>query len=322
MAAQDNLKCFAIAGRTASGAATAVDDVDQEELRLPLTALLTPGYLPNLLTQAANPNAFRVRQNTGTDMNVLIGSGTTKVDGYVLLGGVAGQGAYAIRLDATTKAVAVPATDVTNPARYGVYAFIDDTAYSGDPSRAYANVTCIRGTPAGSPVTPTALAVWSASALLWEFQLPANATAVTNTILDAGTDQRAPAGPAAVATVAQATASVGPFTVAETTVVSVTRPIKSTRAYRISYTFPCSCDVLAQIGVKLTDLSNTALITRSRVINSTSVPEQFTAVEYITGVTATGFRMRVVRQSGSGNVTLPMSATSPATLIVDDLGPP
>jgi hypothetical protein len=190
MAAQDNLKCFAIAGRTASGAATAVDDVDQEELRLPLTALLTPGYLPNLLTQAQNPNAFRVRQNTGTDMNLLVGSGTTKVDGYVLLGSVAGQGAYIIRLDATTKTVAVPATDPTNPARYGVYAFIDDTAYSGDASRAYANVTCIRGTPAGSPVTPTALAAWSASALLWEFQLPANATAVTNTILDAGTDRR------------------------------------------------------------------------------------------------------------------------------------
>jgi hypothetical protein len=50
MAAQDNLKCFAIAGRTASGAATAVDDVDQEELRLPLTALLTPGYTQNLQT--------------------------------------------------------------------------------------------------------------------------------------------------------------------------------------------------------------------------------------------------------------------------------
>jgi predicted metalloprotease with PDZ domain len=86
-------------------------------------------------------------------------------------------------------------TDATNPARYGVYAFIDDTAYSAaTPSRAYANVTCIRGTPAGSPVTPTALAAWSASALLWEFQLPANATAVTNTILDAGTDRRVRSG--------------------------------------------------------------------------------------------------------------------------------
>jgi hypothetical protein len=190
MAAQDNLKVSYIAGRTASGSATAVDDVDQEELRLPIGALLTPGYLHNLQTQATSANAFQVRQNTGTDMNVLVGSGTTKVDGYVLLGSVAGQGAYILRLDAATKTVAVPAADATNPARYGVYAFIDDTAYSGDASRAYANVTCIRGTPAGSPVTPTALAVWSASALLWEFQLPANATAVTNTILDAGTDRR------------------------------------------------------------------------------------------------------------------------------------
>lgn len=192
MAAQDNLKVYAIAGRTASGAATAVDDVDQEELRLPVGALLTPGYLPNLLTQAANLNSFKVRQNTGSDMNLKVGSGTSKVDGYVLLGGVAGQGAYILRLDATTKTVSVPAADATNPARYGVYAFIDDTAYSGDASRAYANVTCIRGTPAGSPATPGPLAAWSAYALLWEFQLAANATAVTNTILDAGIDRRQP----------------------------------------------------------------------------------------------------------------------------------
>lgn len=197
MAAQDNLKVFAIAGRTASGAATAVDDVDQEELRLPIGALLTKGFLPNLLTQAANANAFRVRQNTGSDMNLLVGSGTSKVDGYVVLGTVAGQGAYILRLDATTKTVSVPATDATNPARYGVYAYIDDTAYSGTASRAYANVSCIRGTPAGSPTTPGPLAAWSAYVLLWEFQLPANASAVTNTILDSATsfDRRVPSSP-------------------------------------------------------------------------------------------------------------------------------
>ena len=189
MAAADNLKCFAIAGRTNSSG-TAIADCDQEELRLPLAALLTPGYLPNLLTQAANPNSFRIRRNPGSDMNLLVGSGTSKVDGYVLLGTVAGQGAYIIRLDATTKTIAVPAADATNPARYGVYAYTDDAAYSGTGSRAYANVSCIRGTPAGSPTTPGPLAVWSAYALLHEFQLPANATAITDTILDAGTDRR------------------------------------------------------------------------------------------------------------------------------------
>ena len=187
MAAVNSLKCFAIAGRT-DNAGTAVTDIDQEELRLPLTALLRQGLLPNLLTGAPNVNGFRVRQNTGADMNLLIGSSTTKVDGYVLRGTVAGQGAYIARIDAATVGpIAVPATDPTNPARYGVYLWIDDAAYSGTAARAQANISCIRGTPAGSPTTPTALAVWSAWALLWEFQLPALAATVTNVILDSAT---------------------------------------------------------------------------------------------------------------------------------------
>lgn len=190
MAAQDGFKGFAIAGRTASGAATAVDDVDQEELRLPIGALLTQGILPNALDQSANPNAFNVRQDTGSNMQLKVGSGTAKRDLLVLRGTVAGQGSYIMRGEGATKTITVPAADATNPARYGVFAYVNDTAYSGTASRAYFNIECIRGTPAGSPATPGPLAAWSASFLLWEFQLAANATAVTNTILDAGIDQR------------------------------------------------------------------------------------------------------------------------------------
>lgn len=195
MAAQDSLKVSAILGRTASGASTGVPDVDQEELRLAATALLRPGYLPSMIDQTANASAFNVRQDTGSNLQLKIGSGTTKKDGYVVLGTAAGQGAYIVRLDATTKTITVPAADATNPARYGVYLYIDDAAYSGTASRAYANVACIRGTPAGSPTTPGPLATYSAYALLWEFQLAANATAVTNTILDnttISTDRRIP----------------------------------------------------------------------------------------------------------------------------------
>lgn len=186
MAATDNLKVFAIAART-NVAGTAADDVDQEELRLPTGAIHEPGYLPSTVDQRTNLDAFKVRQNTGSDMNLKVGSGTSKKDAYVLRGTVAGQGSYIVRLDATTKTVAVPAADATNPARYGVYLVVNDTAYSGTASRAYVDVVCIRGTPAGSPTTPGPLAVWSAYELLWEFQLAANATAVTNTILDSGT---------------------------------------------------------------------------------------------------------------------------------------
>lgn len=197
MAAQDSLKVSAILGRTASGASTGVPDVDQEELRFAITATLAPGYLPSMIDQTANTSAFNVRQDTGSNMQVKVGSGTTKKDGYVILGTAAGQGAYIVRLDAATKTLTVPATDATNPARYGVYLYVDDAAYSGTASRAYANIACIRGTPAGSPTTPGPLATYSAYALLWEFQLAANATAVTNTILDntsISTDRRVAAG--------------------------------------------------------------------------------------------------------------------------------
>lgn len=184
MAAVGSLKVFAIGGRTDSAGAVQTTDVDQEELRLLAGVLLRQGLAPNALDMTPNPNGFQVRQNTGADMNLKVGSTVTQRDVYVLRGTVAGQGTYLVRLDAATLAVAVPATDPSLPARYGVYLFVDDTAYAGDALRAYAGITCLRGTPNASPATPAASAVWSASALLWEFQLPAAATAVTNVILD------------------------------------------------------------------------------------------------------------------------------------------
>lgn len=191
MPSVESLKCFVIAGRTDSAGA-AQDDFDDEEARLLTGILLREGITPHLTSGEPNANAFRVRQDTGSNMQVKVGSGTSKADGLVLRGTVAGQGAYLVRLDATTLTITVPATDATNPARYGVYAWVDDAAYSGTASRAYAGISCLRGTPAGSPTTPAASAVWSAYRLLWEFQLPALATAVTDAILDASDaiDQR------------------------------------------------------------------------------------------------------------------------------------
>jgi hypothetical protein len=183
MSAVDSLKVFAIGGRTNSSGTTQ-DDIDQEELRLLAGMLLRQGITPNLLDGTPNLNAFRVRQDSGANMDVKIGSGTTKVDGLVLRGTVAGQGAYLVRIDATTITKTTPAADATNPTRYGVYAFINDAAYAGTASRAYAGLEVLAGTPAGAPTTPAPRAEWSAYALLWEFQLPALATAVTDAILD------------------------------------------------------------------------------------------------------------------------------------------
>lgn len=184
MAAVGSLKVYAIGGRTDS-AGVAQPDQDQEESRFGATyAGRRQGLTENMTDQTPNLNAWRVRQDTGANLAVKVGSGVTKVDGYVLRGTAAGQSNYIVRLDAVTLTTALTTTDPTNPTRYGVYLWVDDAAYSGTASRAYAGITILKGTPAGSPTTPAASAVWSAWALLWEFQLPALATAITDTILD------------------------------------------------------------------------------------------------------------------------------------------
>ena len=179
-----SLKVWALGGRTDSAGVTQ-NDTDQEEARFGAKfAGRRQGLVENMLDDTPNPNGWRVRQDTGANLAVKIGSGTTQRDGYVLRGGAAGQSNYVVRLDATTVTSALTTSDPTNPTRYGVYLFVDDAAYSGDASRAYAGISLLKGTPAGSPTTPGPLAVWSAWALLWEFQLAAAAAAITDTILD------------------------------------------------------------------------------------------------------------------------------------------
>lgn len=194
MAAVGSLKVAFIAGRTDS-AGTAQTDIDQEELRLAtFCGGAGPGMMPSYIDGTPNPNGWQVRQNTGSDQNVKIGSTTTKADVYVLRGTVAGQGQYAVRLDSAGLVVPFSAApDAALPVRYGVYLFVDDAAYSGTASRAYAGVSCLKGTPGASPTTPGPSATWSAYALLWEFQMTAGASnPITNTILDQASsiDQR------------------------------------------------------------------------------------------------------------------------------------
>lgn len=185
MPAVDSLKVAVIGARTDS-AGVAQTDFDQEELRLMLAAAgRGPGVLPfNLNDRTTNANAFRVRQGTGSNMFVTVGSGDSKGDGAVLWGTVDGQGAYAVRLDSAGLSVSVPAADASLPRKYGVYLFVNDATYSGTASRAYAGISVVAGTAAASPTVPGPTATWSASLLLWSFQLAAAATAVTNTILD------------------------------------------------------------------------------------------------------------------------------------------
>lgn len=188
----DSLKCYQIAARTDS-AGTAKTDVDQEEFRLLPAMLFGQGYGRDALTGALNSASFRVREDSGANMHVRVGNGSnTKRDTYVLRGSVAGQGTYLVRMDAAYVDLTVPTTDPALPQKYSVFLYVDDEAYSGTAARHHVGLTCLRGTPAASPVAPSPNATWSAYARLATFELPAGASAVTNTILNAGTDDRSP----------------------------------------------------------------------------------------------------------------------------------
>lgn len=324
MAAQDSLKVATIFGRTASGAGTGVPDIDQEEMRLLATALIGPGYLPSMIDQTTNASAFTVAQNTGADLNVKVGSGTTKKDGFVIIGTVAGQGAYVVRLDATTKTVSVPAADTVNPARYGVYLYVDDASYSGDASRAYANVSCIRGTPAGSPTTPGPLAVWSASYLLWEFQLAANATAVTTAILNAGVDQRKPARSAITSkmggvTVTSSQSGIG-GSITDLTSYAISWPALANREYLVTAKIPVS--QITSSGTPLIDLTTSGNTQLDRChVGAMGAGETRTAYivfPYTPGAGVASIKMR--GSTNAGTLTLPHTATVPGTFRVYDMG--
>jgi hypothetical protein len=74
-----------------------------------------PGAAPERARHDPEPERVPVRQNTGADMNVVVGSTTTQRDVYVLRGNSAGQGAYIARLDSAGLVVSVPATDPSLP---------------------------------------------------------------------------------------------------------------------------------------------------------------------------------------------------------------
>lgn len=183
--ATHSLAVRVIGGRTDDAAAAVNPDIDQQEWRLPDPGGRTPGRLWNLFDRSPNPDAFKVRQGTGSDMNIKVGSALgTGRDGFVVAGTVAGQGNYVVRLEASTVTLAVPAADGSLAAKYGVFLYLDDANYSGTATMHFFQLACLRGAPNASPVAPSALSVWSAYYCLWTFQLAAAATAVTNTILD------------------------------------------------------------------------------------------------------------------------------------------
>jgi len=120
-------------------------------------------------------NSFKVAQDTGSNMQVLVGSGTAG-DRAAIQGDVAGQGVYIVEHDNATQALVVAASDPSNPRidRVILRVYDDDEDSSGN---SYADVEVLPGTPAGSPSAP---AVPDSAISLATIEVGAGVSAVTD----------------------------------------------------------------------------------------------------------------------------------------------
>lgn len=169
-----------IGARTDSAGAAAVDTT-AEEARLPIYALTSPGYM----TPAT---AFQVTAQTVPNMTVKVGSGTAKADYYNIIGSVAGQGQYLVRLDVATQNITISAADASQTRTDEIYLVVYDNVYDTS-ARSLPRFGYRKGDLGGA--APGADAAWKAYALLARITVAANATTITNANIS---DQRSSAG--------------------------------------------------------------------------------------------------------------------------------
>ncbi len=128
-------------------------DIQGESLAAAADRLVNTVLIYEGVIMRGNPNSFQTLQNTGTDMNVKVGS-TVAFDRAVIQGDSAGQGVFVTEHQNATQVLAVAASDPTNDRIDNVILRIFDDTFdsSGDD---FADLEVTTGTPSGSPSPPT-----------------------------------------------------------------------------------------------------------------------------------------------------------------------
>lgn len=163
----------AIGARTDS-AGSGITDISAEEDRF-ANIFVGEGYIsPVAAFQAAAVSSW----------DILIGSGATKTDYYVVEGQGPGQGNYVVRLDAAGTTVTVDASDVSNPRIDAVYLVVVDNAYDAS-GLSLVRLAVREGDTGPAPVAPGPDPSWLAYAVLAEVLIPAASADITEaTITD------------------------------------------------------------------------------------------------------------------------------------------
>lgn len=175
----DTTMSVAAVGSRTDSSGSAATDFTAEEARLP-NIFWEQGYIEPA-------NAFKVQAQASPDMTVKVGSGTSKVDHYLVEGTASGQGNYLVRLDVSSVNVTIGAADASQPRTDEIYLYVADNAYDAS-SRVLPRLGYRKGDLGGAAPGPDSN--WDAYVLLATVDVAAGVTTITNSDI---TDERAEA---------------------------------------------------------------------------------------------------------------------------------
>jgi hypothetical protein len=257
---------------------------------------------------------------TGTpDMNVNVAAGAAFIRGTLS----AFQGVYQALNDASY-ALTMPAADATNPRRILIILEVRDSSYDGTDDDA--RLVAVVGAPAAAPVDPS-LAAYPNALVLARISQPASAPNIQAGYI---TDLRTRAigrggvlGAATPVTANQTGLGAGPT---DLTGLSVTVNVCANRRIRVTgYAVLRNGESAANSGQLLIVADGTVVRTVPAGLVSTAstgVKEGVGASIDITAPSAGShtYKLQSTFAAGSANL-MEASATQPATLVVEDLGP-
>jgi hypothetical protein len=256
---------------------------------------------------------------TGTpDMNVHVAPGACFIRGTQS----AFQGVYSLVNDASYQ-ITIPNADLTNPRRDLIIAQVRDSTYSGadDDER----LIVVSGTPAAVPADPS-LAAYPNALVLARVAVAAGDTAISSGEI---TDLRTRAiGRGAVLGSASVTASQGSLGAGPTdlTGLSVTVNVCANRRIRVRAAAVLrNGESAANSGQLLVVADGTVIRTAPSGLVSTASTgvKEYTPAEVDIAAPSAGshtYKLQATFAAGSANL-MEASATQPATLVVEDLGP-
>jgi hypothetical protein len=266
-------------------------------------------------------DSFEVLQNTGSDMNVKVGSGTAGDKAVIREGGRVYIGEHSNATHTFPVAASDPSDDRIDRVVYRTY---DDEADSS--GNTYSDVEIIEGTPSGAPSAP---ALPSGAISLATIEVGAGVTAITDAnITDLRSEATVPDNallnrPWGQLGYVQTPSNVGPFS-SMTTLASVAVTLPASRRIKLTGAWESWSSTVAGDRITFNLLSSVVRMEQTQK-NPDSGVVAFGGTIVATFSTTSGglttISLRASRRSGTGSLTVIGNSTAPISLLVEDIGP-